>query len=516
MNISIKNLNNCEKLTRDKIIDMAKKANIRYSDDLESLEDTSDSETKSKVCSVINKKVNEVNPCGVVLYDDTKLSIKKHQLSVANHLVDNKGVIVVHSVGTGKTLSAISTAQCLLIKKIVSHIIVITPTSLQENFKSQAKMYGISSAELDNLYTFYTIQGISNSIDNNDVKPPGNSLVIIDEAHNLRTLGGSRFQNIFKYVKRASKVMLLTATPLINYKHDIINLVSLINGEKPISIDKFELMLDELDKTDFKNYVSNIFSFYIKDQDKPDPNFPSKKVLEIFLPMDKDYYNTYIGVENGQVSKIPDFKGKNIHVFYNGLRRASNIIDKKSPKVEWIIDKIKLEKKSKFVIFSHFINMGLKPIMKWLESKKIKYSHVTGDLSIQERKEAVDKYNNNELRIMLISKSGSEGLDLKGTGYIIIMEPAWNENAIEQIIGRGVRYKSHEGMVKSKQNVTIYKLYCIKPQEFKSINKITNKFLLEYNENMLSVDLYLRNYAWLKQQEIISFYKILNKYKIVD
>ncbi len=96
------------------------------------------------------------------------------------------------------------------------------------------------------------------------------------------------------------------------------------------------------------------------------------------------------------------------------------------------------------------------------------------------------------------------------------MEPAWNENAIEQIIGRGVRYKSHEGMVKSKQNVTIYKLYCIKPQEFKSINKITNKFLLEYNENMLSVDLYLRNYAWLKQQEIISFYKILNKYKIVD
>ncbi len=514
MNISIKNLNNCEKLKSNKILDMVKKADMKLTNEIETLEDTSDTDTKIKVCKSIDKTVNDINPCGVTLYDDTKLSIKKHQLSVANHLIKNRGVIVVHSVGTGKTLSAISTAQCLLIRKIINHVIVITPTSLQENFKTQAKMYGISAAELDNLYTFYTIQGISNSIENNDVKSATNSLVIIDEAHNLRTIGGTRFDNIFKYVKKSFRVMLLTATPLINYKHDIINLVSLINGEKPISVDKFEGMIDKLDRTEFKNYVSNIFSFYIKDQTKPDPNFPSKKILEVFLPMDPDYYKTYIGVENGQTSKIPDFRGKNIHVFYNGLRRASNIIDKKSPKVDWIIDKIKSESKSKFVIFSHFINMGLKPIMKWLESRNKKYRHVTGDLSIEERKTAVEDYNDGKVSILLISKSGGEGLDLKGTNYIIIMEPSWNENAIEQIIGRGVRYKSHEGLSKSKQNVTIYRLYCVKPEEYKSINKITSKFLLEFNGNMLSVDLYLRNYAWLKQQEIISFYKILNKFKI--
>ena len=29
--------------------------------------------------------------------------------------------------------------------------------------------------------------------------------------------------------------------------------------------------------------------------------------------------------------------------------------------------------------------------------------------------------------------------------YIIILESSWNENEIEQIIGRGVRYKSHIG-----------------------------------------------------------------------
>ena len=151
-----------------------------------------------------------------------------------------------------------------------------------------------------------------------------------------------------------------------------------------------------------------------------------------------------------------------------------------------------------------------------IQKHKIKYSYVTGDISIKERKEAVEKYNSGETRIIFISNAGSEGLDLKNTTYIIIMESAWNEGSIEQIIGRGIRYKSHESLSESKKIVTVYKLYCVKPDEYKVLNKITDKYLLEYNNNMLSVDLYLRNYSWLKQQEIISFYKILNKYKIMN
>jgi superfamily II DNA or RNA helicase len=510
MNISIKNINNCEKLDSDKIVDIAEKLNIKIQSDL----DYSDNYSKSKLCKIIKNKVNEINPCAISLYSDTDLSIKKHQLNVANHLVNNRGIIVVHSVGTGKTLSAISTGQCLLIKKLIKHIVVITPTSLQQNFISQAKMYGLSNEELDTHYTFYTIQGIANAIESNNISSPSNSLVIIDEAHNLRTINGSRFDLINKYIKKASKIMLLTGTPLINYKHDIINLVSLINGEKPISIDKFENMVVSNNQKELKKYLSNIFSFYIKDSEKPDPNFPNKKILDIFLRMGKDYLKTYLGVEHGQVGKIPDFKGKNISVFYNGLRRASNIIDKKSPKVDWIIGKIKSEPKEKFVIFSHFINMGIKPIMSWLTKKNIPWAHVTGDLSMNDRQSAVEKYNSGKVKILFISSAGSEGLDLKGTNNIIIMEPQWNENSIEQIIGRGVRYKSHEGLPKSKQTVTVFRLYSIKPEEYKSLDKITKDNLLDFNGSMLSVDLYLKNYSWLKQQEIISFYKLLHKYKI--
>ena len=157
--------------------------------------------------------------------------------------------------------------------------------------------------------------------------------------------------------------------------------------------------------------------------------------------------------------------------------------------------------------------MGIVPVMKWLNKVKIPYAHVTGDLTIQERDEAVVAYNTNKIKVLFISKAGSEGLDLKNTSNIIIMESGWNENSIKQIIGRGVRYKSHESLPKLKRVVTVYRLYAIKPNEYKNIKKITFKHLLELKDNqMMSVDLYLRNYSWLKQQELDKFEKELVKY----
>ena len=510
MNISLNKLNNCNDLSKSKIHEMANKLKINY----EKIENESDSykESNDKICTQIKKKYNKINPCGPALHSDTSLTIKKHQMSVANHLFNNRGAIVVHSVGTGKTLSAIATAQCLLLNNIVEKVIVVTPTSLQSNFKSQMKMYGLNNKEFE-LYDFYTIQKLVNDIENKSVISADKSLIIIDEAHNLRTIDGGRVDLILKYAKKAERVLLLTATPLINYKYDIVNLISLIKNEKPMTIDYFNKLSNEKSKKkEFEEYLSDVFSFYIKD--KPDPNFPRKKVLEIFLPMDEKYFKLYEEVESGEVKRIPAFKDKNINVFYNGLRRASNILDKKSPKVDWIINKIESEPKAKYVIFSHFINMGIKPVMKYLDSKKIRYGSVTGDLSIEQRQQAVEEYNNGKTRVLFISKAGSEGLDLKNTTYVIILESAWNLSSLDQVIGRAVRYKSHDTLSESKKSVTVYKLLLVKPEEYKHINKITDNYLLEYKNNMISVDLYLRDYSWLKQQEIIKFYKILQKFKI--
>jgi chorismate synthase len=63
-----------------------------------------------------------------------------------------------------------------------------------------------------------------------------------------------------------------------------------------------------------EEYLNNIFSFYIKDSNKQDINFPKKKINEIFLTMDENYLKMYENIEKGNVAKIPDFSGKNINV----------------------------------------------------------------------------------------------------------------------------------------------------------------------------------------------------------
>jgi len=60
------------------------------------------------------------------------------------------------------------------------------------------------------------------------------------------------------------------------------------------------------------------------------------------------------------------------------------------------------------------------------------------------------------IKVVLISQAGSEGLDFKGIRQVHILEPWYNINRIEQIIGRAVRNFSHKDLPFSKRNVQIF------------------------------------------------------------
>jgi hypothetical protein len=60
------------------------------------------------------------------------------------------------------------------------------------------------------------------------------------------------------------------------------------------------------------------------------------------------------------------------------------------------------------------------------------------------------------IKVVLISKAASEGLDFKNIRQIHLMEPWYNLNRAEQIIGRGVRNLSHCALPFEERNVEIY------------------------------------------------------------
>ena len=92
-----------------------------------------------------------------------------------------------------------------------------------------------------------------------------------------------------------------------------------------------------------------------------------------------------------------------------------------------------------------------------------KYIMITGDKDISpnnanELKASTDEKNINgeNVKVIIISKAGSEGLDFKNIRQVHILDPWFNLNRIDQIIGRAVRNKSHCALPFNKRNVEIF------------------------------------------------------------
>jgi hypothetical protein len=92
-----------------------------------------------------------------------------------------------------------------------------------------------------------------------------------------------------------------------------------------------------------------------------------------------------------------------------------------------------------------------------------RYAMITGDPRLSPNNEFEvkgltndDNKDGNKVKVILISKAGSEGIDFKFIRQVHILEPWYNMNRIEQIIGRAVRNFSHKDLPFEKRNVQIF------------------------------------------------------------
>jgi SNF2 family DNA or RNA helicase len=420
---------------------------------------------------------------------NSKLKLQPHQIGVVEHMINHRGLLAWHSVGSGKTLTAVTTSQCVLKEKLAKgekwRVVVITPVSLVENFQKELEAYGASRK--DPRYKFYTIEGFDIAVKSGEENCDDHTLLILDEAHNLRTVTTGekakskaaennkeikikRSDTLIEQCKRAGKVLLLTATPLYNGPYDFVNLVAMVKGVDPISKSSFEKLIEEEDA--FRKFFKCTLSYYSK---PIDANYPimNEKVIEIDMGDKKnygdektrEYMEEYIEVEQGLKLDM-----KNPGTFLNGFRRAANGM-KISLKAEWIMRKINenlgpnAKIKRKTLIYSAFKKSGINIVKSRLDALDYKYVEVNGDIKPEQRKKNVDIYNdkNNDVNIILITSAGAEGLDLKETRDVIIMENAWNQATDDQVIGRANRYKSHINLPPEEQTVTVYNLVLVKP-----------------------------------------------------
>jgi len=79
-------------------------------------------------------------------------------------------------------------------------------------------------------------------------------------------------------------------------------------------------------------------------------------------------------------------------------------------------------------------------------------------VNIAKKLNAIARNNNmgEIIKVFMITASGSEGINLRNTRYVHIIEPYWNPARIEQVIGRARRICSHQGLPKELQTVEVF------------------------------------------------------------
>ena len=257
---------------------------------------------------------------------------------------------------------------------------------------------------------------------------------------------------------------------------------------------------------------------------------------------------------------IPSVKEKYGRLF------APSEIGKYSNKIKTICDRI-INSTGVILVYSQYIDAGLVPLALALEelgcsragsvnslfktppvNKKSEFNYVmiTGDKGFTPNAEkdiklatSDENISGSKVKVVLISQTGTEGLDLKFIRQVHILEPWYNMNRIEQIIGRAVRTCSHKALPFNERNVEIY-LYgsILREKEIEETADLYVYRLAEIKANLIgnvsrslkeiSVDCILNNgqtnfsEEFMEQNNVkpinlnLSSGKILENYKIGD
>ena len=377
-------------------------------------------------------------------------------------------------------------------------------------------------------------------------------ILIVDEAHRLRNYSGKIPRGILEEAQVAHKVILLTGTPIVNFPSDIAPLINLVKmepvvprnrslfdehflrqeiikfkvpvkvlGVKVYETTKMKRIMDIKNPGKFSKQILGAVSFY---QNTDTSDFPEvvRHYYPVTMSSDQEHLHSAIEREVLTAKDIRMLKGgyvdesqqsnfsQRLNAYLNKTRQVSNLVkgeidtNKESPLVGLAISpklimilKTVLTLPRPALIYSHFLSSGLYPMAKMLETYGIKYRIFSGEIKASEKKRIIEEYNSGEIGVLLISSSGSEGLDLKKTRQIHIMEPHWNDSKIQQVIGRGIRYKSHEDLPPEQRKVEVFYWYSI----FK-------------DKERLSADKYLVDISHQKKEVALKFYQVIQKSSI--
>ena len=267
-----------------------------------------------------------------------KFKLQPQQEFIPEYLWDNRnkvnGLLLYHSIGSGKTCTAINIAEKF---KKTMKILVILPAALIGNFKDELRskcpngqdtymsetdriklkslhpnddeyksIIKKSDNNIKKYYTIYSYNKFINLIHENKIKLK-KTLLIIDEIQNMISLTGTFYKTLLEIINKTDdslRLILLSATPMFDRPVEIALTLNLLRPPKlfPVGSDfnneylsistiNKRIIYNPINMDKFKKLTNGLVSYY---RGAPPQAYPKMEFKTVRCSMNSFQYKSYL------------------------------------------------------------------------------------------------------------------------------------------------------------------------------------------------------------------------------
>ncbi|MGO8694661.1 MAG: DEAD/DEAH box helicase [Rectinemataceae bacterium] len=411
--------------------------------------------------------------------------------------------LIADEMGLGKTIQAIGTAELLRLTAGIERVLVVCPTSLKYQWRSEIARFTDSSARViegqpqtrakqyreEGFFKIVSYHALAHDLEAIARMAP--DLVILDEAQRIKNWK----TRIAQTVKRIESpfALVLTGTPLENNLEELYSIVSFIDPYKLGPFWRFladHQVKDETGKLIGYRGLGNIGAALAditirRRKSEVLDDLPERIDKRIFVSMTEkqrgihDEFNELASLLVNRWRRkgfLTEQERQRLLILLNEMRMVCDstyILDQdddhrhdtKIGELMGILEESLGDPDQKVVVFSQWERMT-RLVARELEARGIGYRSLHGGVPSAERKELFDSFNNlPECRVFLSTDAGSVGLNLQSASILVNLDLPWNPAVLEQRIGRIHR-------IGQKRNVTIINLISVDTIESRMLDLI--------------------------------------------
>ena len=458
------------------------------------------------------------------------VQLQPHQADIAATGDEDTRLLLYHALGSGKTLSALAAAE-----QSGDPYTAVMPASLRNNYRGEIAKWTDRQTPAQVMSYTALAKGLPYQQD---------STLVYDEAHSLRNPTAARTINAISLAEKAKRLYLLSGSPIVNHPHDLVPAIQMLTGRKytPEEFDKQFVGQQTVNPGFFarwrgvkpakqpvlknENQLRDLLTGHVDYHapDAPDVERRDERITVSMSPsqsrLHKAFWNKLpwilrwklqqeFPLSRKELTKLQSFLAGPRQVGLSTLpfQTEGNALQAfdQSPKLQAAFQHLQDSGNVPSVVASNFVTAGLKPYAAALERAGISHGTLHGGLTDQVRKKLVEDYNSGKLRTLLLGPAGTEGISLKGTRLLQILDPHWNETRGKQTAGRGIRFDSHVDLPPADRNVRI--------QRFISQLPVSNGIASWFGgkQSPAAADTYLEQMAAKKERLNQQFLEVLRQ-----